>query len=378
MNSATKWWNARMLTMAAALVVAVTVFLPVTASAQKYQRVNLVSDIPGVALRVDPNLINPWGVAFGPGGPIWIANNNSGTSTLYQGDGTPFPVKTPLVVNIPGPTGAQQPFTAAPTGIVFNGGKGFVVSQNGKSGAALFIFATEDGTISGWSPGVNLFNAVLAVDNSSVGPGAVYKGLAISPDPAAPVLFAANFRGGVVEMYDTSFKSLGSFTDVNLPNGFAPFGVHVIGERLFVTFALQNQSKHDDVGGAGNGFVDIFDLKGNLLRRFASNGTLNSPWGVVQTPEGFGHFDEDILVGNFKDGRINAFNRHTGQFKGQLLDTLGNPLTIQSLWTLKFADGGVSGKRSHLLFTAGIGFEQHGLFGFIRVAEKDDLEDTLE
>jgi uncharacterized protein (TIGR03118 family) len=206
MNSATKWWNARMLTMAAALVVAVTVFLPVTASAQKYQRVNLVSDIPGVALRVDPNLINPWGVAFGPGGPIWIANNNSGTSTLYQGDGTPFPVKTPLVVNIPGPTGAQQPFTAAPTGIVFNGGKGFVVSQNGKSGAALFIFATEDGTISGWSPGVNLFNAILAVDNSSVGPGAVYKGLAISPDPAAPVLFAANFRGGVVEMYDTSFK----------------------------------------------------------------------------------------------------------------------------------------------------------------------------
>ena len=306
---------------------------------------------------------------------MWIANNGTGTSTLFLGDGTPAPSPaTPLVVTIPSPTAGG---TAAPTGLVTNATTGFVVSANGKSGASLFIFATEDGTIAGWSPAVDLHNAILAVNNS--GSGAVYKGLATGVSSGKSFLYATNFHDGVVEMYNSSFGFVKSFTDPTVPAGFAPFGIQNIKGDLYVTFALQNEEKHDDVSGPGNGFIDVFATDGTWKFRFASNGVLNSPWGLALAPPGFGRFAGKLLVGDFGDGRINAFVfPGGGPSDGTLKDTLGLPLTINGLWGLKFASGGPSGHKNHLLFTAGIGDESHGLFGFIRPADAEDQHDETE
>ena len=334
-------------------------------SAQEYKRVNLVSDIPGVALRADAHLVNAWGMAFSDTSPVWIANNGTGTSTLYLGDGTPFPSPAAqLVVQIPG-VSADAP--ATPTGLVLNQTPGFVVTANGKSGASVFIFATEDGTISGWNPAVDLHNAIFAVNNS--GSGAVYKGLATGTNGGQPFLYATNFHDGVVEMYDASFTKTKTFTDPSVPAGFAPFGIQNINGDLYVTFALQDDEKHDDVAGAGNGFIDVFGTDGTWKSRFASQGVLNSPWGLVLAPASFGFFGGKLLVGNFGDGRINAFDFPGGTPVGGLKDTLGLPLTINGLWALKFGTGGRSGPKNHLLFTAGIGDEGHGLFGVIRSAD---------
>ena len=334
-------------------------------SAQEYKRVNLVSDVPGVALRADAHVVNAWGMAFSDTSPVWIANNGTGTSTLYLGDGTPFPSPAaPLVVQIPG-VSANTP--AAPTGIVFNGTPGFVVTANGKSGAALFIFVTEDGTISGWNPTVDLHNAIQVKSSAS----AVYKGLAIAMNGNSPFIYATNFHDGVVEMYDATFSLKQTFTDPNVPAGFAPFGIQNINGDLYVTFALQNDEKHDDVAGAGNGFIDVFGPDGTWKSRFASQGVLNSPWGLALAPGSFGFFGGKLLVGNFGDGRINAFDFPGGASVGGLKDTLGLPLTINGLWALKFGTGGQSGSKNHLLFTAGIGDEGHGLFGLIKSAAQD-------
>ena len=350
------------------------------AAQEGYHRTNLVSDIPGVALRTDPNLVNAWGIAFSATGPIWIADNGTGVATVYQSDGQGFPVGSPLVVTIPPPSGGQPP--AAPTGAVFNGTPGFVVSANGHSGPSFFLFVTEDGTISGWSPSVDLTNAILVVDNSAPGGvdhstlGAVYKGLAITQEGSQTFIYAANFRDAIVEKYDSSFTLVKTFADTNVPAGFAPFGIREIHGRLFVTFALQNAKKHDDVSGPGNGFVEILEADGSF-HHFASQGTLNSPWGLAESPRNFGKFSDAILVGNFGDGRINAFDQ-SGTFLGQLHDELGQPMTINGLWGLTFGNGALAGKRNHLLFTAGIGDESHGLFGVIRKAGPDDIEDKLE
>jgi len=355
--------------------------LPLAAQDQeRYHRTNLVSDIAGVALRTDPNLVNAWGIAFSPTSPIWIADNGTGVATIYQADGQAFPVGSPLVVTIPPPAGGTPP--AAPTGTVFNGTPGFVVTENGHSGPSLFIFVTEDGTISGWSPGVDLQNAILAVDNSAPGGvdnstlGAVYKGLAIAHEGSQTFLYATNFRDAIVEKYDSNFKLVKKFTDTNVPAGFAPFGIREIHGRLFVTFALQNDKKHDDVAGPGNGFVEILEADGSF-QHFASQGTLNSPWGLAESPRNFGKFSDAIIVGDFGDGRINAFAEN-GTFLGQLHDELGQTMTINGLWGLTFGNGALAGKRNHLLFTAGIGDEGHGLFGVIRKARPDDAEDEQE
>lgn len=336
------------------------------AAQDRYHRDNLVSDIPGVALRADANLVNAWGIAFSATSPIWIADNGTGVSTIYRADGSPVP----LVVTIPGPSAGA---TASPTGLVFNGTPSFVVSSNGKSGPAIFIFATEDGTINGWSPAVDLQNAIQMVNNSSPGGvdnstlGAVYKGLATGSKGSNQFLFATNFRDAVVEIYDSNFHFVKSFTDPNAPAGFAPFGIQNINGQLFVTFAKQNDQKHDDVAGPGNGAIDIFDTDGNLLSQFASGGALNSPWGLALAPAGFGAFSQSLIVGNFGDGHISAFDIHSGMFKGQLKDILGQPMNINGLWGLKFGSGSaLSGPRNHLLFTAGIGDESHGLFGVLR------------
>jgi uncharacterized protein (TIGR03118 family) len=341
--------------------------LPAVAFAQSnagsqgfYQQTNLVSDIAGVAKFTDRNLVNPWGLVHGPKTPWWVADNGTGLSTLYNGHG----VKVPLTVTIPPPGGSPAGTTAAPTGLIFNGTSGFVVKENGKSSPSLFIFATEDGTISGWNPNVDLNNAVLAVDNSAS--GAVYKGLAIASNNSGTFIYATNFHAGTVEMYDSNFKPVGSFTDPNVPKGYAPFGIQTIGGNLYVTFALQNAQKHDDVAGPGHGFVDVFDTNGKMIRRLLSRGRLNSPWGLALTPANFGKFSNDLLVGNFGDGRINAFDPNTGQTLGSLKNGRGVAIQIDGLWSLQFGNGFAAGETDELFFTAGIGDEAHGLFGKIQ------------
>jgi uncharacterized protein (TIGR03118 family) len=251
-----------------------------------------------------------------------------------------------------------------------------VITENSSSAASLFLFATEDGTISGWNFQVDPTHAILEVDNSSPGGvdgsplGAIYKGLASGSNDSDNFIYATNFRDGVVEMYDGKFNFVKSFTDPSItPDasspGFAPFGIRNINGQLFVTFALQDADREDDVAGAGNGFVDIFDTNGTFIKRFASQGTLNSPWGLALAPANFGKFSNALLVGNFGDGRINAFDSSTGAFLGQLQDNQGQPISIEGLWTLTFGNGGLAGQTNDLFFSAGIDDENHGLFGRI-------------
>lgn len=328
--------------------------LGIAAQAQRYQQINLVSDLPNIATFQNPHLKNAWGIAFAPGGPFWIADNGTGLSTLYAGDGTILS----LVVTIPPPKGAEGP--SAPTGLVFNGSGDFVVQENGKMGPAFFIFDTEDGTISGWNPNVDLTEAVRVVDNSKA--GAVYKGLALAQTSSGRRIYATNFHDGFVEMYDSHFHLLGSFTDNEVPMGYAPFGIQNLGGMLFVTFAKQNEQKHDDVAGPGHGFVDVFNTDGQLIRRFASRGKLNSPWGVAMAPSTFGKFANDILIGNFGDGRISAFDPSTGKFLGQLRDQNNEVLSINGLWSIT-PGGGLGSTPNDFYFTAGLNDEADGLFG---------------
>ena len=254
---------------------------------------------------------------------------------------------------------------------MFNGTGEFSITAGGKSGSAIFLFSSEDGTILGWTPAVDFANAVIAVPPAN---GAVYKGLAIGSTAKGNFLYATNFNSGSVEMYDKGFKLVKTFTDLNVDANFAPFGIQNIDGKLYVTFAKQKlPDKKDDDAGPGNGFVDVFDTDGNMIRRFASHGPLNSPWGLALAPEGFGRFSGHLLVGNFGDGRINAFDLISGEFDSPLIDPQGNPLTINGLWALEFGAGGANnGKRNHLFFTAGIADEAHGLFGFIHAGRDDD------
>jgi uncharacterized protein (TIGR03118 family) len=331
-----------------------------------YQQTNLVSDLPGAAV-TDPQLVNAWGMSHSPTSPWWISDNGTGVSTLYNGSGAPFPLGSPLVVSIPPPLGSPAGTLAAPTGNVFNSSSGFVVTHNGKSGHPNFIFATEDGTISGWSPAVDPTNAILAVDHSAS--GAVYKGLALGSNSSGDFLFATNFHNGTVDVFDTHFAPAslaGSFTDPGIPSGFAPFGIANLHGQLYVTYAKQNAARHDDVAGPANGFVDIFDTNGNLIRRLVTRGRLNSPWGLTFAPADFGQFSNDLLVGNFGDGRINVVDPHTGEFLGQLRDRNNTAITIDGLWGLAFGNGANAGPTNTLFFTAGIDHEAHGLFGSLR------------
>jgi uncharacterized protein (TIGR03118 family) len=345
-------------------------------ASRAYQQTNLVSDIPGLALHTDPNLRNSWGTSTGPGLPIWVSDNATGAATLYDGQGNsqPGPGNQQLAVSIPAPPSAGPGAVGAPDGTVFNPTPdGFAVSENGVSAPARFLFATEDGTIAGWNPAVDPTHAVIAVDRSTVTDqagdhGAVYKGLALVSTPAGKFLYATNFRFGTIEVFDSNFHLVNSFTDPTVPAGFAPFGIHNIGGNLYVTFAKQNAAKFDDDAGPGHGFVDVFAPDGNLLQRLASQGRLDSPWGVTLAPATFGAFGGDILVGNFGDGRINAFNPTTGQFLGQLR-THGGPITISGLWGLRFPAGSLNVTPNALYFTAGLNHEADGLLGDIVPAQ---------
>ena len=339
---------------------------PAAAPGASYLQTNIVSDVTGTAHVTDPKLINPWGIVAGPGTPFWIADNNAGVSTLYTGTGASF-AGAPASVAIPAPAGGASDAAGAPTGVVFNGSPNFTVHQGMASGPSLFVFATEDGTIAGWSPMANPASAIIAADNSAE--GAVYKGLAIATDGSQAQLFAANFRENTIDVFDSSFQRVnkpGSFSDSMIPAGFAPFNVANLNGKLYVTYAKQNEAKHDDVAGAGSGYVDVYDLSGKLLRRLISSGTLDSPWGLALAPAGFGKFGNDLLVGNFGDGKINAFDPVSGKLLGSLNDQHGKPLHVEGLWGLAFGGGQNAGDPNTLFFTAGIGGEKHGLVGSLQ------------
>jgi uncharacterized protein (TIGR03118 family) len=322
-----------------------------------YTQVNLASDVPGEARVLDSLLVNPWGASFSPTGPFWFADNGSGVSDLRDGRGQ----IVPLVVEAGG----------SPTGTVFNGGSGFVVSEGGLSSPSRFLFATEDGTILGWAGDLDLTHALVAVDNSAS--GAVYKGLALAHDAGRSFLYAADFSRGTIDVFDQAFQPVahtGAFQDPSLPAGFAPFNIQNINNHLFVTYARQDGARHDEVAGTGQGFIDVYDTGGNLLRRFASGGALDAPWGLALAPRAFGPFGGDLLVGNVGDGRISAYNPASGAFLGQLLDAKGSPIAIPTLWSLTFGNGHAGGDSGTLFFTAGLDYETHGLFGAIQSPQK--------
>ncbi|HKQ05402.1 MAG TPA: TIGR03118 family protein [Blastocatellia bacterium] len=344
-----------------ALTVGMTLCLSTNAAAQHYQQTNLVSDVPGMAPTTDPNLVNPWGLARSSSSPWWVADNGTGVSTLYNGSGG----IVPLVVTIPVQPGGTPP--ASPTGVVFNGTSSDFFGDR-------FIFDTEEGTISGWSSGTS---AVLRVNRNG---SAIYKGITIAQINGVNYLYAANFYAGTVEVFDRNYMLVtlpaGAFSDPAVPAGFAPFNVQAAGGMLFVTYAKQDADKEDEVAGPGLGYVDAFDSAGHLLLRLQSGMWMNAPWGVVIPPPGFsggpavggpGAFgvSNEVLIGQFGSGQIAVFDLKTGNFRGFLLNTSNQPITIDGLWALGFGNGGSAGPTNTLYFTAGIDDEQHGLFGTI-------------
>jgi uncharacterized protein (TIGR03118 family) len=361
----------RNLASAAVIAVAVTGATTVRADDNSFngQRnayvvTNLVSNQASQAPIMDPNLRNAWGVAFSPAGsPFWISDNGAGVSTLYDGAGNIVNLANGASpVKIPGPGG---PGTGTPTGVVWNPSTAFVVPGTNPAIQAAFIFDTEDGIIAAWAGGLSPSNeAVLAV---SV-PNAVYKGLAFGTNSSGAFLFATNFHDGTVDVFNSAYQRVSTFTDPKISTGYAPFGIQNINGNLIVTYAKQDGQKHDDVAGPGNGFVDVFDTDGNLLRRLASRGALNSPWGVARASFAFGKFSDDILIGNFGDGKILALNSDES-FLEPLRDSNGKSLKIDGLWTLTLG-GGRGSSPSTLYFTAGPNDEADGLFGTITPTSK--------
>jgi uncharacterized protein (TIGR03118 family) len=337
-----------------------------------YIQTNLVSNLPNVAQTLDPNLQNSWGVANAPGGPLWVSDNNDGLSTLYDGNGA----IVPLVVTIPLPPGQTPPPAAAPTGIVWNPTTAFTVTVGATTAPATFIFDSENGTIIAWNPTVDPITsgkstATIVVNNSAA--GAVYKGLAFGTNVHGNFLFATNLFAGTVEVYDSNFAPAtldGNFSDPAIPAGFAPFGIANIDNNLYVTYAKQNAQKNDVVAGTGLGFVDVFTTDGVLIKRFASAGPLNAPWGVVRATQNFGEFSGQILIGNFGSqgnaaGWINAFSGgEDNQFLGPLRNAQGKPISINGLWSIVFGTF-LNSVADTLYFTAGPNNQTDGLYGTI-------------
>jgi uncharacterized protein (TIGR03118 family) len=350
-------------TMAAAAVIALA---PLSrAEANGYLQTNLVSDGSVTAKTVDHNLVNPWGVAFFPGGPFWISDNAAspdGVATLYDGIGD----IVPLTVTIPAPSDDTSPGAPGPSGMVWNGNPmAFEVG----GAAALFMWATEDGTIAAWQPAFGASgtsSAVTVVANSDLTTGPVYKGLAIGNNSRGLFLYATDFRSGTIAAWNSTFGPDATldakFIDKTIPSTFAPFGIQNINGQLWVTYAKQDAVKHDPVPGAGRGFVDVFDTDGNLLRQFATRGVLNAPWGVALAPAHFGEFGNAILIGNFGDGKITAWNLQTRDFIDWMRDDQGKVIKLGTLWTLVFGNGLTSSPQT-LYFTTGLEAEMHGLFG---------------
>jgi uncharacterized protein (TIGR03118 family) len=323
---------------------ALTLLFSSSAAVAQYQVTNLVSNQLKIAKFVDPLVVNAWGLVHAAGSPFWISDNGSGWSTLYTGNGT----KVPLNVAIP-TAGGDGP--GSPTGIVFNGSSDFQVQGS----PAVFLFATLDGTISGWAPSVNPDTAIVAVTN----PGAVYTGLAISSKPSGNVLLAADTVNNKVDIYDGTFKLITSFTDPTVPAGFTPYGIADFGGLVYVSFA--------SISGGTGGFIDIIGEDGTLIKQLANGFPLNQPWGFAVAPRNFGPLSNTLLISNnTPTGTINAFNAITGQFVGPLKDTNGAVIHIDQLWALEFGGGtAANGATNQLFFTAGPDNYATGMFGMI-------------
>jgi uncharacterized protein (TIGR03118 family) len=327
-----------------------------------YKVHKLVADQAGHAAATDPNLVNAWGLAAGPTTPWWVNAADSDVSTLYDGTGAIIP----LVVDVAG----------GPTGLVFNGGPNFVVSDGSASGASLFLFATEDGTIRGWNSGVGASAPPAPSTQSFVGAdrsgaGASYKGLAIASTTGGDLLYASDFHNARVDMFDGDFNLVSTsstFVDPTMPDGYAPFGIQTIGDTVFVTYAKQDAEAGDEVTGKGRGYVDAFGTDGAFIARVDSQGHLNAPWGLAMAPANFGRMSGDLLVGNFGDGQIHAFHLRTdGSYRraGVMRNAKGKAVFIDGLWALEFGNDDAAGASNELFFTAGPDDEAHGLFGKI-------------
>jgi uncharacterized protein (TIGR03118 family) len=360
------------------------------AAPNKFEQHNLVSDLPGLADHIDPCLINPWGIVASAASPFWISANGSGLSTLYNGNG----IAAALIVNIPGPAGTQSPGQqcgaatlgpGAPSGVIVNDTTSFLLGAS----PANFIFSSEQGVVIGWNGAAGKSGAVM-VDRSAA--GAVYKGLATATRSEGPLLYVADFGNGRVDVYDGGMNLIslpGAFSDPQIPAGFAPFNIANLAGTLYVAYAKQNAAHHDDVAGPGNGYIDMYDLNGLLLGRLVSGGSLNSPWGMVLAPAGFGAFGGALLVGNFGDGAINAFDPVSGLFLGTLQDGAGAAIHIPGLWGITFGNGSranpaaapAGGDANTLYFAAGIAgpdkVEDHGLLGTIQPAPAIQVNGVL-
>ena len=325
-----------------AVAAGVSVKLP---TATAFTVTNLVSNQSGKAKNTDPNLVDAWGLSQAPGGPVWVSDNGTGLTTVYdEGTGQ----NTGLVVTIP---------DGDPTGQVYvPGGTGFEISENGKSGDALFIFDSEAGVISGWNSSVDASNAVVAYDGSAN--GSVYKGLAL--DSSSKLLFAADFANDQVQIFNNSFGLTGSFTDSSL-KGYGPFNVAIINGDVYVAFAKQDKSKHDEIDKLGYGYVDVFSESGTLMQQLIAKGQLDAPWGLAVAPSTFGSYAGDLLVGNFGNGWINAYDLSTGDYVGALGNKKGQPLAIDGLWALDPVPSG------EITFSAGPHKEKDGLLGLLTV-----------
>ncbi len=324
------------------------------ATGATYHQRNLVSDQPGMAETVDPNLVNAWGMSHGPDTPLWVSDNGTDVSTLYSGAVGGSPVSTvPLVVSIPG---------GAPTGQVFNDTGAFTVPGTGQPSA--FIFAGEDGFLSAWNPAVSDPTKAVQVAHT---PGAIYKALALVHSPFGPELLAANFHDNRIDVFDRAFHRVQAdflYRDRTLPSNYAPFNVAEIGNRVVVTYAQQKPDRVDDLAGRGHGFVDVYTNYGHLVRRLVTRGLLNSPWGLTLAPANFGVFSGALLIGNFGDGEIHAYSLGTGALLGTLRDVNRQPLVIDGLWGLLPGDPSAGGTDA-VWFSAGPQDESHGLLGLL-------------
>jgi uncharacterized protein (TIGR03118 family) len=330
----------------------------------RYLQTNLVADQPGVAIVTDTNLVNAWGISSGPSTPFWVSDNGMGLATLYAVtyvQGMVQVAKQPLEVTIPG--------QGTPTGQLFDG--------TGSFNGDIFIFASEDGTISGWKGGTT---AEVLVPASS----AVYKGITMVTTAKGPMLLAANFANATLDAYGTDLKLAGQFSDPKAPAGYAPFNVQLIGNVVFVTFAKQDAAKHDDAPGPGHGLIDTFNPDTQKFRRFATGSdagghlhAINSPWGLALAPKSFGKHGDQLLVGNFGSGTIMSFEAE-GDFEGLLRGVHDGPIVIDGLWGLKFGNDGKGGRSSTLYFSAGPDHESHGLFGSLDPVTKMNRDNNQD
>ena len=330
------------------------------------KQTNLISDQMGKAPLVDPQLVNAWGMSFGTGAsatPLWVSDNGADVTTLYSGNTTPPSFAKVRTISIP---------AGAPTGQVFNPSTTeFVVNSGNAHGAAKFIFASENGLIAGWNPNVPAAGSTVAETATTV-QNAVFKGLAMANVGGHDFLFATDFRHGTIDVFDSSFTLQdwkGAFRDNALPRGYAPFNIALLNGKFYVTYALQDAAKHDDVAGAGHGFVDVFSTTGHLQKRLVKRDSLNSPWGLAIAPSTWGNIAGDLLVGNFGNGHIHAYDPRNGVLTATLRDARDRVIVIDGLWGL-MPGNGVAANPQQVIFSAGPDGEMHGLVGVLQARPK--------